>query len=329
MHFTSKGYRLNNASTGKIQISKDVLFDESSFHRPKKSTIVLHGYDKDIVTEKLNDELLEGNEEHEVDEEMEDSSSNKDVSMNVNHSKSDGKNVDVNDVYMTHMKRLNEDVCEWIKKHISQNPYVDLSPVFKDHEKHLSTLEKKYRSYSVDDCDNKTMATAFTFPTSISTAASVNSSVFTSTYGSSNLSPATSIPSVNNTTEPEDEPKTQSQIKSLREEDAFFSLRCKLFFKKTDDWSELGVGMLSLKKIDEKIQVIIRNDTALGKIILNVIINESTPMSRSGKNNVLLLSVPNPPVFSNPSDNSKPVSYLIRVKSAENAEELLTKMKPL
>lgn len=103
--------------------------------------------------------------------------------MNVNHSKSDGKNVDVNDVYMTHMKRLNEDVCEWIKKHISQNPYVDLSPVFKDYEKHLSTLEKKYRSYSVDDCDNKTMATAVTFPTSISTAASVNSSVFTSTYG--------------------------------------------------------------------------------------------------------------------------------------------------
>ncbi|XP_046861127.1 nuclear pore complex protein Nup50-like [Xenia sp. Carnegie-2017] len=250
--------------------------------------------------------------------------------MNVNDSKSDGKNVDVNDVYMTNVKRLNEDVCEWIKKHISQNPYVDLSPVFKDYEKHLSTLEKKYRSYSVDDCDNKTMATAVTFPTSISTAASVNSSAFTPTYGSSNLSPATSIPSTNNTTEPEDEPKTQSQIKSSPEEDAFFSLRCKLFFKKTDDWSELGVGMLSLKKIsDEKIQVIIRNDTALGKIILNVIINESTPMSRSGKNNVLLLSVPNPPVFGKEGDNSKPVSYLIRVKSAENAEELLTKMKPL
>ena len=117
---------------------------------------------------------------------------------------------------------------------------------------------------------------------------------------------------------------------SSPEEDAFFSLRCKLFFKRTDDWSELGVGMLSLKKIsDEKIQVIIRNDTALGKIILNVIINESTPMSRSGKNNVLLLSVPNPPVFGKEGDNSKPVSYLIRVKSAENTEELLMKMKPL
>ena len=80
--------------------------------------------------------------------------------------------------------------------------------------------------------------------------------------------------------------------------------------------------MLSLKKVGEKIQVIIRNDTALSKIILNVFVTKETPTSRSGKNNVLLMSVPNPPVFGKDGDNSKPVSYLIRVKTAENADEL-------
>ena len=101
-----------------------------------------------------------------------------------------------------------------------------------------------------------------------------------------------------------------------------------MFFKRDDDWSELGVGMLNLKKISEKkIQVLVRNDTALGKILLNVCITETTPTSRSGKNNILLMSVPNPPVFVKEDDNTKPVSYLIRVKTGEGADELLKHLK--
>ncbi len=73
---------------------------------------------------------------------------------------------------------------------------------------------------------------------------------------------------------------------------------------------------------EKKIQVLLRNDTALSKILLNVFVSEATPTSRSGKNNVLLMSVPNPPVFGKEGDNTKPVSYLIRVKTAENADEL-------
>lgn len=114
-------------------------------------------------------------------------------------------------------------------------------------------------------------------------------------------------------------------IYSTPEEDAFYSSRCKLFFKRDSDWCELGVGMLSLKKVAEKIQVIIRNDTALSKILLNVFVTEETPTLRSGKNNVVLMTVPNPPVLD--KDNTKPVSYLIRVKTAENADELLKHLK--
>ena len=110
----------------------------------------------------------------------------------------------------------------------------------------------------------------------------------------------------------------------VAEEGAFHSIRCKLFFKRESTWAELGIGMLNLKKLDGKTQVLVRNDTTLGKILLNVYLAKSTPISRSGKNNVILLSVPNPPLYSKPSegDNSKPATYLVKVKTAEDADEL-------
>ena len=114
----------------------------------------------------------------------------------------------------------------------------------------------------------------------------------------------------------------------VAEEGAFHSIKCKLFFKRESSWSELGIGMLNLKKLEGKTQVLVRNDTTLGKIILNVYLAESTPISRSGKNNVILVSVPNPPLYSKPSegDNSKPATYLIKVKTAEDAEELFSQL---
>ena len=115
----------------------------------------------------------------------------------------------------------------------------------------------------------------------------------------------------------------------IAEEGAFHSIRCKLFFKRGTAWVELGIGMLNLKKLEDKTQVLVRNDTTLGKILLNVYLAENTPISRSGKNNLMLLCVPNPPLFSKPSegDNNKPATYLIRVKTAEDADELFKQME--
>lgn len=114
----------------------------------------------------------------------------------------------------------------------------------------------------------------------------------------------------------------------VAEEGAFHSIRCKLFFKRQSTWAELGLGMLNLKKLEGKTQLLVRNDTTLGKILMNVYLAESTPFSRSGKNNVILLSVPNPPLYSKPDegDNSKPATYLIKVKTAEDADELFQQL---
>ena len=73
--------------------------------------------------------------------------------------------------YMTQLKRLNLDVCEWIKKHINENPYVDLSPVFKDYEKHLLNLEKKFPAVSKPAGLNEVMSTKVNFVSSPSVQA--------------------------------------------------------------------------------------------------------------------------------------------------------------
>ena len=73
---SSQGYRLYDAANGKIHTSRDVLFHEGSFHRRNKCTIVENRNNEDTVTVKLNDKLLEDNDKHEVNEEMDDSSNN-------------------------------------------------------------------------------------------------------------------------------------------------------------------------------------------------------------------------------------------------------------
>lgn len=120
-------------------------------------------------------------------------------------------------------------------------------------------------------------------------------------------------------------------IFSVVEENAFHQTRCKLFYKKGSEWKELGIGMLYLKpgSDDKKIQLLVRMETTTGKVLMNVTVTTDTPTSRSGKNNVMVVTIPNPPVFSKAADgdNSLPCTYLIRVKGTSEADELFEKLK--
>ncbi|GBM68967.1 Nuclear pore complex protein Nup50 [Araneus ventricosus] len=115
----------------------------------------------------------------------------------------------------------------------------------------------------------------------------------------------------------------KNEFVAVTEEDAFYSKRCKLFFKKGESYAERGVGNLYLKPINGKTQLLIRADTSLGNILLNIVLSASLPMSRTGKNNVLLVCVPNPPVDGNKADSKEAIPMLIRVKTSEEADELL------
>ena len=43
---------------------------------------------------------------------------------------------------------MNVQVSAWIKTHVEKNPYVFLSPVFKDYEKHIKDIEEKFKNTS-------------------------------------------------------------------------------------------------------------------------------------------------------------------------------------
>ncbi|NXF98748.1 NUP50 protein, partial [Sakesphorus luctuosus] len=121
--------------------------------------------------------------------------------------------------------------------------------------------------------------------------------------------------------EEEEEEPPKVIVNEIKEDDAFYSKKCKLFYKKDNEFKEKGVGTLHLKPAgNEKTQLLVRADTNLGNILLNVLIPPKMPCTRTGKNNVLIVCVPNPPI--DEKNPTVPVTMLIRVKTSEDADEL-------
>lgn len=87
------------------------------------------------------------------------------------------------------------------------------------------------------------------------------------------------------------------------------SQRCKLYYKKDDAYVDRGVGQLHLKPLGNKTQLVVRADTSLGNILLNILLQQSLPVMKQGKNNVMISCIPNPPI--NEKEESKVCSVLI------------------
>jgi len=126
----------------------------------------------------------------------------------------------------------------------------------------------------------------------------------------------------------EDQPPVV-EVKQVEESDAIYDKKCKLFYKKDNSYVEKGVGMLYLKAVEGgKTQLLVRADTNLGNVLLNILLSPQIPTTRVGKNNVMLVCVPNPPVDPK-ADTSAPCPMLLRVKSGEDADELKAKLDEL
>ncbi|XP_012547403.1 nuclear pore complex protein Nup50 [Bombyx mori] len=176
------------------------------------------------------------------------------------------------------------------------------------------------------------ISTGFSFGTSSTNSNNIQTSN-TFSFGlksspSSDGSPlkfgAPSLTSTNtNNTEPanqEDEdvpPKVE--FTPIAEENSVFDKRCKVFVKKDGNFVDKGVGTLYIKKIEnsDKHQLLVRANTALGNILLNLRLSAGIPTQRMGKNNVMIICIPTP------DSKPPPTSVLIRVKTPEEADEVL------
>ncbi|XP_029165465.1 nuclear pore complex protein Nup50 [Nylanderia fulva] len=115
----------------------------------------------------------------------------------------------------------------------------------------------------------------------------------------------------------EDEEPPKPDFKPVTEEGAVYEQRCKVYIKKDDNFSDRGVGMLYLKPTpNEKTQLIVRADTALGNLLLNTLLTQSIPIKRMNKNTIMLVCLPMPDSL------PPPVPMLLRVKTSEVADEL-------
>ncbi|NWH94528.1 NUP50 protein, partial [Aegithalos caudatus] len=299
--------------------------------------------------------------------------------------------------YHKQLAALNCSVRDWIVKHVNSNPLCDLSPIFRDYEQYLASIEQQHGGSSDSGSENESNKTpgpralpvfgssklqqgsAFLFNNKTEDASdkkpgaasdkrepslgaastvsfnfgkSVDSSVmgslssgtlssFSFSPGNSGLfgkdanqaKPVTAASSslleaqtdTGNTDdkggEEEEEEPPKVIVNEIKEDDAFYSKKCKLFYKKDNEFKEKGVGTLHLKPAgNEKTQLLVRADTNLGNILLNVLIPPKMPCTRTGKNNVLIVCVPNPPI--DEKNPAVPVTMLIRVKTSEDADEL-------
>ena len=91
--------------------------------------------------------------------------------------------------------------------------------------------------------------------------------------------------------------------------------------KKDSAYQERGVGMLYVKPVGEKTQLIVRADTNLGNVILNTLLSSGMPIQRMGTNNVMMVCIPTPDA------KPPPVPVLLRLKTSADADEALEKLK--
>lgn len=298
-----------------------------------------------------------------------------------------------NKEYSRQLTALNCSVRDWIVKHVNGNPLCDLNPIFRDYERHLASIERKYgtaasAASATADGGSHGNAPGGKQATGALPAASSSSGTLPSLSSSSSAPGApvsgqkpaaalfsfsggkdadkSSVPVPSGVTfnfgkkpdssalgswapappdwspswgraaplqsvsdvvptdengEEESEEPPKPEVREIKEKDAFYSQRCKLFYKKDSEFKEKGVGTLHLKPTAEgRTQLVIRADTNLGNILLNIVLQPSMPSSRMGKNNVMLACVPNPPL--DPKSPAVPVPMLIRVKTSDDADEL-------
>lgn len=111
----------------------------------------------------------------------------------------------------------------------------------------------------------------------------------------------------------------------IKENDAIFESKCKLYYFENGKYEEHGVGQLYLKPVDNnKVQLIMRNESTLGTIMVNTLLNDSINFVKRNAKNVQLVCVVDP------TKNTKPQTVLFKFNDSQTTssfENELAKLK--
>lgn len=255
--------------------------------------------------------------------------------------------------YLEQLSALNTSFCAWITKHVADNSFVDLTPVFKDYENHLAAIEKPASSTGHLSAIEKTSATGgwSAQGTKEKVASKEETKPGAAVLPERKLDVKAEIKverkeelkveamekkggdedcdGGEDDDEPQEEekPKRKSTVDDEIEKNALMKTRAKLFYKKGEEYIELGTGnLLVCKTTGSGVQLLMRNETTLAKVLLNVRVTAQMPLTVKG-NNVFLVCVPNPPLTSKSPENPTPATYLIRVKTGDIATTLHSTIK--
>lgn len=171
-------------------------------------------------------------------------------------------------------------------------------------------------------------STGFSFGGFGSTSSSTTTTSTPFSFSNVSAAPAPAIagPSTSSASaavDDDNEEPPKNEFTPVVEEDSLFTKRCKIFVKTGGEFVDRGVGQLFIKSADDgkKTQMLVRADTNLGNILLNILLTEAVPASRMGKNNVMMICIPTPDA------KPPPATVLVRVKNAEEADELLEQIQ--
>ena len=124
-------------------------------------------------------------------------------------------------------------------------------------------------------------------------------------------------------------PQTPPALK-LDTENTVFTCNSKVFMKKPEAYIDIGICILRIRKPPEsnKTQLLVRNNTTFARIIINTIINSTTPISKPREKEVIIVC-PKQETDTNEQDGTSEVNkvlemdtFLIRVKTPALASTL-------
>lgn len=210
-----------------------------------------------------------------------------------------------------------------------KNPFLSKSPGTSESkpEENETKSEKKptSSSFTSPSANSNIFSFGQTSTSPNATAGFIFGSTKRFSFGAQAVKPQESDNSANNEAKDDDYIPPEPDFKPVKEEGAIYDKRCKVFLKKGANYTVKGVGTLFLKPTEnDKTQLIVRADTAMGSVILNTLLTESTPIVRMNKNSVIIACV------SSTESSPHPSTVLLRVKTEEDADclvEALNKYK--